>query len=79
MKKAKVMLVAIAILGVVGGVFASKAHSPQPFFSTDSNGDCVVAFQTLLTTAAKNAPGSFYDATIATLSGDCGVTVSVAQ
>lgn len=51
MNKAKIMLSAIAVLGLVGGVFAFKAtRSTQPWFRTNGAGNCVVAVQTSLTT-----------------------------
>jgi hypothetical protein len=46
MKKAKLMLSAIAILAVVGGAFAFKASSFNQFFRTAVNGQCTSAFQT---------------------------------
>ena len=54
MKKAKIMLMAIAVFGVVGGALAFKAKSFQShlFYSTGVNGLCTVPVNTTLTTTA---------------------------
>lgn len=60
MKKAKIMMTALAVLAVVGGALAFKAKNPALFYSTDpSNGQCSVEFISLLTTANPNAPDAF--------------------
>lgn len=49
MKKAKFMLAAIAVIGIVGGVMASKARVPVNFFTLDG-GVCTAPINTFLST-----------------------------
>jgi len=58
-KKAIMLLVAIGILALAGGVAASKAKQIRIFFSDDGSGDCTIEVQTALATTSPNAPGAF--------------------
>ena len=62
MRKAKLMLSAIAVFAVVGGAFAVKAAKSarveNTFYSIGPAGQCTVSFTTLLTTlgGVQNTP-----------------------
>lgn len=58
-KKAIMLLVAIGILAIAGGVAASRAKQIRIFFSDDGQGDCTIPLQTPLTTTSPNALGAF--------------------
>ena len=45
MKKAKLMLTAIAVVTVVGGAFAFKAKTIRNFYSADTSGKCTLLQQ----------------------------------
>ena len=58
-KKAMMLLVAIGLLALAGGVVASKSRQIVIFFSDDGSGDCTILIQTALATTSPNAPGAF--------------------
>lgn len=79
MKKAKIMLSAIAILAVVGGAFAfNAARATHTFYSLDAeNGICSVPFTTFYTTANPTTTVTSFYSISTTLVAPCR-TLSVA-
>jgi hypothetical protein len=74
MKKAKIMLTAIAVLAVVGGSLAFKARSSHRFFIGTQANNCP-ALSTKVTTAENDATlGEFY---IGTLQNECPNSTTV--
>ena len=72
MKKAKIMLTAIAVIGVVGGVLAFKAKK-APFLTvyTEVNGLCTSPF-TLTDASITNDPSATpIQASLTTLQAEC--------
>ena len=59
MKKAKIMLTAIAVFAVIGGALAFKARQLNTFYSTAPNGQCSATFRTTYTTAEVGEPLTF--------------------
>ena len=60
MKKAKVILTAIVLLGVVGGALAFKARTTHKLYCTTTNSPiCTFETLTTLTTVAPNSPNAF--------------------
>jgi len=60
MKKAKIMLTAVAVFAVVGGALAFKVRTPNTFYRTAANGQCTSAVVTsLTTTTTTTVPGAF--------------------
>jgi hypothetical protein len=80
MKKAKIMLSAIAILAVVGGAFAFKAaRVNHTFFSLDTNnGICSVPFATTYTTVLPTTTVTSFYSVSTTVVGPCR-TLSVRE
>ena len=67
MRKAKILLSAIAVFAVVGGAFALKANRTlNQFYSTDANGICSVPLATSYTTNL-NVAGPILTARITTV------------
>lgn len=60
MKKAKVVLSAVAVFAVIGGAFAFKAaRAPQTWYRVNAAGNCQSTFTTALTTnPALAIPGA---------------------
>jgi hypothetical protein len=55
MKKAKMMLAAVAVFAVIGGAFAFKAQSAKTFYSnTAATAPCTVPFNTTATLVNRN-------------------------
>ena len=73
MKKAKMMLTALAVLAVVGGSLAFKAkHFNQfDYFSTDASGICTVPVQLFSTTTDDVTVPVVHFSTVANPAGDC--------
>ena len=76
MKKAKIMLMAIAITGVVGGALAFKAKNftAHTFFTLNAaKTSCNVPTQTFLTIAAPPTPTQtvYYSVATATVNNAC--------
>lgn len=58
MKKAKIMLTAVALFAVIGGALAFKARTSHTFYRLQ-NGVCTSAFQTTLTTLTNPGDVTF--------------------
>ena len=59
MRKAKVILSAVAIFAVVAGAFAFKARTLNTFWTSDPvDGICSVEYKTTLKTTAPSFPGA---------------------
>jgi len=84
MKRAKIILTAIAAFAVIGGAFAFKAtRVTKPWYSLAANGNCTVPFQTTLTTVTADATTtttSYLISTINTFShvGVCTTNLTIA-
>jgi hypothetical protein len=78
MKKAKIMLAVIAVVGIVGGTFAFRAAAkPNPFFSL-SGGVCSTPVNLVLTTTSTQTPEN-YVTTLGTDGTDCGIYTTTAE
>jgi len=66
MKKAKIVLSAVAVFAVIGGAFAFKAsRTLNTFYSSSTNGICSVTFKTTYTTDLSQ-PGAAFTTRLAT-------------
>lgn len=65
------MLVAIAVIGVVGGVLANKSRQELPYFSTDANGTCTVQVNLFSTTTDDQSVDLVPYSSIANPNGGC--------
>lgn len=77
MKKAKLMLSAIAVLAVVGGAFAFKANRTENlFYKTNAAGNCLSTTFPLRTTAVVNGQAGEIQTTYftTTVLGACPTT-----
>jgi len=59
MKKAKIMLTAVAVFAVIGGAMAFKARTSHTFYRIGAQGQCTSAFQTTLTTLTNPGDETF--------------------
>jgi len=76
MKKAKIMLTAIAAVAIVGGAMAFNAHRTSVTLYPDVNGVCTTS-TTIITSAEDQGLGSFNYNT--TSSAACPFTLFYAQ
>lgn len=82
MKKAKIMLIAIAVLATVGGALAFKAQKfvATKYCTTDSNPNPTTAkncklFITSITTDVQPDPGADFTVWYETTDTDCGTGI----
>ena len=79
MKKAKIMLSAIAVFAVVGGALAFKAKNNHSLFLGSAAGECTVE-KTSVTFTSTEAQAATYGSAFYTIDGDqpnCSVKTTI--